>query len=226
MSPNLITIAGKNDALNDNQQVYTYLTKGAIGCALSHKKTYEKIINDNIDVALILEDDITFDDKFNERMVVLEKKIPKNYDILFLGYSQASIDHFDENYDLTDFTKPGKIYGLFGYIVTNQGAKKLLNVFPITFQLDSEISNHFDKINVYAVAPKNRIILSDPSSIDTKFGTDIQIRPNQPSVKKCSDNIKLMTLFLIILVVTLIAALVIVYFKYNTGRIKNDLKNL
>lgn len=172
---NLISDRGKEDALNDKQRVYTFLTRGGIGCALSHRKTYEKIVNDNISSALILEDDITIDDSFNEKLEILNKNISQDYDILFLGYHDTSIKYFNKEINQY-YTKPNKLYGLFGYIVTNKGAKKLLDIFPITLQIDSEIPNHFNKINAYAVTPNNRIIFSDQSSIHTKFGTDIQIR--------------------------------------------------
>ena len=37
------------------------LTKGELGCSMSHRALYERIVKDNIDRALILEDDITLD---------------------------------------------------------------------------------------------------------------------------------------------------------------------
>jgi len=171
---NLITKKGKEDALNENQKVYTYLTPGAIGCAISHKKTYEYIVNNRLKSALILEDDITIDEDFNNKLNGLLRNIPKDFDILFLGYHSTS-DKYLKRVN-TFYSKPTKLYGLFGYIVTFEGAKKLLEIFPITQQIDSEIPLHFDKIKAYAVNPNKKIILSDQSSIFTKFGTDIQIR--------------------------------------------------
>lgn len=40
----------------------SYMTRGAIGCALSHKETLTKIANGNHDKVLVIEDDIIFDD--------------------------------------------------------------------------------------------------------------------------------------------------------------------
>ncbi|QKF93916.1 glycosyl transferase family 25 [Fadolivirus algeromassiliense] len=194
ISPQLITKQGKEDALNDKQRVYTYLTVGGIGCALSHRKTYQKIIDDNISAALILEDDITIDDNFNENLNLLQNKIPNDYDILFLGYHDTSIKYLNKSNNAF-YTKPNKLYGLFGYIVTNKGARKLLNIFPITNQIDSEIPNHFNEILAYAVKPEYRLIFSDQSSIYTKFGTDIQIRKNK---KECDNSILHVLLFIIV----------------------------
>ena len=98
-------------------------------------------------------------------------------DVLFLGYHHAYFKKLTNDY----YVEPTKLFGLFGYIVTNAGAKKLLKVFPITAQIDSEIPKHFDKINAYAVTNKYRLVFSDRSSVHTKFGTDIQIREGYSS---------------------------------------------
>jgi GR25 family glycosyltransferase involved in LPS biosynthesis len=86
MPSNLFT----NDAINDtfnSKGLYYVMTKGAAGCAISHYNTYRKIIKEynDTDKILILEDDITFDKDFINKLQEHLKNIP-NYDILFLGY--------------------------------------------------------------------------------------------------------------------------------------------
>ena len=174
LSKDLITDQGINDALNEKQKVYTYLTHGAIGCALSHKNAYEYIINNNLDSALILEDDITIDNNFNNKLRQIYNIIPKDFDMLFIGYHGTS-DRYLKRIN-SFYSRPQKLFGLFGYIVTNEGARKLLEIFPITEQIDSDIPKYFHKIKAYAVNPYKKIIFSDESSVFTKFGTDIQVR--------------------------------------------------
>ena len=176
---NLVTDKGKKDAINQKEKVYTYLTLGAIGCAFSHRNLYIKILRENLSKVLILEDDVSLADNFITKLEDIMKNIPeneKNYDIIYIGYHPIFFDH--DLIQLNDhFFKPKKkIYGLFGYIVTDRAAKKLLEIFPITMQIDSEIANNFDKINPLIVAPEKRIIFSDQSSVDSTYGTDIQIR--------------------------------------------------
>ena len=180
----IISIEGKVNAMNDDLKAGLPLTRGAIGCALSHKKVYEKIINDNLQSALIIEDDITFDDNFMDKLKIISYNTPKEYDIIYLGYSDGSIQHIGPNVTNDTFIKSDKIYGTFGYIVTKEGAKKLLDIFPITNQIDSEISAHFDKINAYALIPEKRLIMSEPSSLTSKFGTDIQFRKSERLLNK------------------------------------------
>lgn len=168
---NIITPRGIEFA-KKSEIIYTHLTLGAIGCAESHRTIYQKIIDENINSCLILEDDITFDDKFNEKLKYIENdikvnnKINNNYDLFFLGFHPGTT--YDES------MRYKTVYGLFGYIVTKSGAKKLLNLFPITYQIDTEISRNTDKINIYGVKYSERLILSDQSQYSYKFGTDIQ----------------------------------------------------
>jgi len=163
---NIITPIGI-DFAKKSEIIYTHLTVGAIGCAMSHRAIYQKIINENINSCLILEDDITIDDRFNEKIKYIENQISNiDYDLFFLGF------HPGTTYDETMRYK--SVYGLFGYIVTKSGAKKLLDLFPITYQIDTEISRNTDKINIYGVKYSDRIILSDQSQYSYKFGTDIQ----------------------------------------------------
>lgn len=66
---------------NENEQI----GYGARGCSLSHAKILQKMIEENIPRALILEDDVYFKDDvqayFNARL----RFIPDNWDMLYLG---------------------------------------------------------------------------------------------------------------------------------------------
>lgn len=61
------------------------LTRGEIGCADSHLRIYEKMTENNIDIALILEDDIVVDPRISEAIKLAESNI-KNFDWLHLNY--------------------------------------------------------------------------------------------------------------------------------------------
>lgn len=170
----LVSSEGISDAFNSEMRVYEPLTKGGIGCALSHRNIYRKIIDENINRCLILEDDVKFDINFFSKMKLIENKIPQDFDILFLGYHFSNISKDINKY----YFVPSKTYGLFGYVVSKEGAKKLLDLFPITYQIDTEISNNMNKFKVYCVDPEYHILYSDRSSTTSQFGTDIQIREN------------------------------------------------
>ncbi len=61
------------------------LTRGQLGCALSHYKIYQKMVDDDLDNVLILEDDCVF----SQNIVELEQyysQLPENYSVFYLGY--------------------------------------------------------------------------------------------------------------------------------------------
>jgi len=175
ISENIITQKGKIMAQNKNKRFGITLTNGGIGCALSHLSIWLKIKNDkSINSALILEDDMTFADDFINKLKFYENKINNDYDLFFLGYhpsSKKSLTHQINNF----FVKSKRVYGLFGYIVTKKGAEKLVNLFPITYQIDSEISNSMNYLNIILIQPEYALIFSEPSEVATTFGSDIQI---------------------------------------------------
>ncbi|EPP1355413.1 glycosyltransferase family 25 protein, partial [Enterobacter hormaechei] len=57
---------------------YAFLP-GEVGCALSHQKIYKRIIDENIDAALILEDDVVLNSDLREILnsVTLSKTKPE-----------------------------------------------------------------------------------------------------------------------------------------------------
>jgi glycosyl transferase family 25 len=69
------------DEINNNTTFIGKLlaSKSMIGCGLSHIKLWEKIVNENIELSLILEDD--FKNKLNNLLL----NIPNNYDMIHLS---------------------------------------------------------------------------------------------------------------------------------------------
>jgi len=93
------------------------LSKGQIGCCLSHFKVLLHIIQNNIDIATILEDDVHFHPNWNILSHRYYEHTPKNFDIIFIG-NQIN-------------PKKPKIsnsptFCTHAYIVTLLGAKRLL----------------------------------------------------------------------------------------------------
>jgi len=196
LSNKIISKNGINAALDNKKGLYTILTKGAVGCALSHKLAWEKILNGPDEHVLILEDDIWFDGDYNNKLVDIMKNID-NYDILFLGAHK-----YTPSKELKYFDVPNILYGLFGYVINKKAARILLSLFPITEQIDTEMSRVFDKLKVRTVKynhmEDDRIILSDLSQESYTFGTDIQHRDYFPNTNNKSCN---MILFLIVFII-------------------------
>lgn len=63
------------------------LQKGEVGCALSHTRIYEWMVNKSINNALIFEDDTFFDAENTSAAIHSLNNIPENWEILYLGYT-------------------------------------------------------------------------------------------------------------------------------------------
>ena len=103
----------------------TKINKGEIGCALSHYKIWEDIIENNYNSALILEDDAEFI-KPNEFMnKIYEIDEPNNTDLLYFGRKKfKENEEYIENHN--NIVKPFYSYWTIGYYITYSGALKLL----------------------------------------------------------------------------------------------------
>jgi len=128
------------------------LTNQEVAVALSHVSIWKKIVNENISSALILEDDIYFENKFSNKLNSLWKEVTESnvdFDLLYLSYKRV-----DFNPDIRKFSKNLSIpkRGLWwfsGYILTNKGAKKLLNKLPVVGPVDLWINHKFSELNVF-----------------------------------------------------------------------------
>jgi len=126
----------KNQERREHAQLGTW---GAVGCYLSHYSLWKMLYEKDKDYFLIFEDDITFASDFKEKFDKLMKNIPEDTDMVFLdlAWSETSEKTKYENLDQVK----GQFFGLHAYIITRNGAKKLLEkIFPIEIQLDSYIS--------------------------------------------------------------------------------------
>jgi glycosyl transferase family 25 len=73
------------------KRISRLLTKNEIACALSHQKVYKRIISENDNRVIILEDDAILSDEF-KKIAKLDESIHKNVDIFFLYHSTSNID--------------------------------------------------------------------------------------------------------------------------------------
>jgi GR25 family glycosyltransferase involved in LPS biosynthesis len=51
--------------------------RGSCGCALSHKRLWKKIVDEDIDRAIVFEDDVIFHEKFRKLMPFFWKQTPR-----------------------------------------------------------------------------------------------------------------------------------------------------
>lgn len=125
-----------------------------IGCGISHINIWKNIIKEKISKCLILEDDFIFVDDFLNKFNNIINEAPIEYDIIFLT---NNIIH-NKNLKLYDinqhFYKQALISQTVGYIITLNGAKKILNyINKVSYHIDVElcISSLLYNFNIISV---------------------------------------------------------------------------
>lgn len=115
------------------------LSLAEIGCAMSHAGLYEKIVRENIEVALVIEDDVELVNDFRERLPKVMAELPADWDVLQLYFTCSDIERVSEH--LVGFPmKTGLPVGAPGYVLTKAAAQKLLDhLYPIHYPADSFI---------------------------------------------------------------------------------------
>jgi len=160
--------------------------KGVIGCALSHIMMWKEISNKN-EPYLILEDDITFENNFMEKLLYLLENTDPDWDILFLGHF-----FYDEKNNKNDQELKASRWsrekasslsmgGTIGYLIKPSGALKLLdfvNQKGITNGIDWVMLKAIDSVSKYGQLKfyysEPKIIHSECWRGNNKCDSDIQ----------------------------------------------------
>jgi glycosyl transferase, family 25 len=139
-----------------------FLFKGEIGCVLSHLKIYQKMIDEDIELACILEDDIEYKKEFKDFLIFDNLNIVK-WDLLFLGHrsqysKKEALSIKKEELNILNYSlgEPLEIpVGSYGYIICKEAAKIILNnAYPIRMPLDYYIGNATTLgIRTYLISP-------------------------------------------------------------------------
>lgn len=129
------------------------LTKGEIGCALSHINVYKKIIEEDLPYALILEDDAILNIELPKFLSCFEKQKKEGITLLTADFYYCENKKF--NIDNFEVFKVLKAVRATGYIITNNTAKKLVKfLLPIRYEADMfKVFKLCANINLYAVIP-------------------------------------------------------------------------
>jgi len=145
------------------------LTRGAIGCYMSHTAIYKKLTEDpDYDYYIIFEDDAAILPNVIKKMELAINYAPSDWDmILFAPIMEIISDR------TTYFKKYETFWGLCSYVINKKGAEKFMTEYesrPISMQIDSKMSLMImqNKLNVYGF--RDKLIWHDRS-----MGTDIQM---------------------------------------------------
>ena len=118
--------AAKNLGLSLNYDEKISSKPGHIGCTLSHISLWKKIVDEELPYLLIFEDDALPHPKFREVGSIWWDRTPRDVDMILIG------NQMDRKvqilYDPKNLIIKSPSFCLHAYIVTQQGAKKLMEL--------------------------------------------------------------------------------------------------
>jgi glycosyl transferase family 25 len=125
--------------------------QGQVGCALSHIRIWERILQEQIPVACILEDDAKItNDNITETLNQVVRELPADWDHCNLYHHPKFAKRLnDPTLHLQDhplIMKAVPMWGTVGYLISQRGVKKLLRYTkPIFNTIDEMIKDLITK---------------------------------------------------------------------------------
>ena len=139
----------KETIKNKNRKSHEALLEGAVGCYLSHLKCWRRFIKESKsenDYCLIFEDDSTIPKDLFETTSNIVNRIKVKWGIILLGW-QATSEYLPFNKDLLI---PGQFFLTHAYLLSNFGAKKLLEAHDkIEVQVDAFMWKNKKEVKIF-----------------------------------------------------------------------------
>ncbi|KAK2901303.1 hypothetical protein Q8A67_009418 [Cirrhinus molitorella] len=115
------------------------LTKGEIGCFLSHYNIWKKVVELQQQQVLVMEDDVRFEPNFKSRLNTIMEDVKQSglqWDLIYVGRKRLQIKHPEHWVEgVKNLVIPDYSYWTLGYALSLQGAKMLLEAQPLSKML-------------------------------------------------------------------------------------------
>ncbi|KAM4552673.1 procollagen galactosyltransferase 2-like [Odontesthes bonariensis] len=115
------------------------LTRGEIGCFLSHFNIWKQVVQQGLQQVLVLEDDVRFEPRFYSRMTTIMGNVLRvrlDWDLIYVGRKRLQVKE-PENWvkGVSSLVHPDYSYWTLGYALSLNGARKLLRAKPLNKML-------------------------------------------------------------------------------------------
>lgn len=140
---------------------FNFCKRGQLACFLSHVKTWQKMIDEDIQSAIILEDDASISKNFIQEFVEILNLAP-SADFIYLFVHPDSLLKLDIQVTGEKILKGFSTYGTVGYYITLNLVKKILretdNFKNISSPIDDFLSDYLEKNNANYYCVRNNIV--------------------------------------------------------------------
>uniref|UniRef100_A0A4W5MDZ5 procollagen galactosyltransferase n=1 Tax=Hucho hucho TaxID=62062 RepID=A0A4W5MDZ5_9TELE len=111
------------------------LTKGELGCFLSHYNIWKEIAERGLERSLVIEDDLRFEVFFKRRLMNLMTEVESqglDWDLIYIGRKRMQVDRPEKSVpNIHNLVEADYSYWTLGYMMSLQGAQKLLRAEPL-----------------------------------------------------------------------------------------------
>ncbi|XP_035279400.1 procollagen galactosyltransferase 2-like isoform X1 [Anguilla anguilla] len=110
------------------------LTRGEIGCFLSHHYIWTQVVERGLRRTLVLEDDVRFEPRFKSRLKTIMENVEQaelDWDLIYVGRKRLQVKQPEQAVEgVSNLVVPDYSYWTLGYMLSLQGAQKLLEAQP------------------------------------------------------------------------------------------------
>uniref|UniRef100_A0A8C4NGT3 Glycosyl transferase family 25 domain-containing protein n=1 Tax=Eptatretus burgeri TaxID=7764 RepID=A0A8C4NGT3_EPTBU len=140
------------------------ITKGEVGCFLSHYRVWQEVVARRLQFVLVLEDDVRFELFFRRRLMHLMRDIDHanlEWDLIYLGRKKMEFNFPEVAVNNVKYlVRADYSYWTLAYVLSQSGARKLLSGNPLgqILPVDEYLPIMFDKHpnKLYLEAFENR----------------------------------------------------------------------
>ena len=143
------------------------ITMGVFACALSHKKAWDQALEDGVENALFLEDDVypTIKILSNTYQKILKEIKESDYDLIHLGKKTLTQEGIDIGTYLTIPRYNSNHHGAHAYVATKEMIQTLSsNYLPIKYAADVYLEQFYHTHNVFTL--KTSLIRQNSDKVD------------------------------------------------------------
>lgn len=132
------------------------MSRAEVAVARSHINIWKKVAVGNYDYVLILEDDTWFHSRFAQNIdkawseIMKENDGKSKFDVLYVSYLEVKHGAPKSFLSKNVFRPVRGLWQLSGYVLSREGAKKLISLLPCRGPIDLWINHHFKTLEILA----------------------------------------------------------------------------
>ncbi|XP_064520148.1 procollagen galactosyltransferase 2 isoform X1 [Pseudopipra pipra] len=110
------------------------LTRGEIGCFLSHYYIWKEVVNRGLEKTLVIEDDVRFEHQFKRKLMKLMDDIEQaqlDWELIYIGRKRMQVQEPEKAVpNVRNLVEADYSYWTLGYAISFHGAQKLIGAEP------------------------------------------------------------------------------------------------